>query len=170
MQYLEIYFKMRAWRCILPTKMWWVWKGVESRASRIKIYVTFDRSSIKTHRIAFVSCSRVKACNFSGFVNTSSETFLEKLSPLNELRDYGNWWEKLRPVRKPVTRLLLWPEIFFWPIRSGQFKCLWNWFGKSKCRGARLDVTVNFHHGHFIDPTKGRTIRKVMGGGGGNQK
>ena len=29
----------------------------------------------------------------------------------------------------------------------------WNWFGKSKCPGARLDFTVNFHHGHFIDPT-----------------
>ena len=42
---------------------------------------------------------------------------------------------------------------FFWPIRSGQFKRFWNWFGKSKCPGARLDLTVNFHHGHFIDPT-----------------
>ena len=27
------------------------------------------------------------------------------------------------------------------------------WFGKSKCPGARLDLTVNFHHGHFIDPS-----------------
>ena len=43
-------------------------------------------------------------------------------------------------------------NIFFWPIRSGQFKHFWNWFGKSKCPGARLDITVNFHHGHFIDP------------------
>ena len=25
--------------------------------------------------------------------------------------------------------------------------------GKSKCPGARLDLTVNFHHEHFIDPT-----------------
>ena len=40
-----------------------------------------------------------------------------------------------------------------WPIRSGQFKRFWNWFGKSKCPGARLDLTVNFHHGYFIDPT-----------------
>ena len=47
-----------------------------------------------------------------------------------------------------------WPQKFFlWPIRSGQFKRFWNWFGKSKCPGARLDLTVNFHHGHFIDPT-----------------
>ena len=41
----------------------------------------------------------------------------------------------------------------FWPIRSRQFKHLWNWFAKSKCPGARLDLTVNFHHEHFIDPT-----------------
>ena len=41
----------------------------------IKIYDTLDRSAVKLHRRAFVSCSRVKACNFSGFVNISSETF-----------------------------------------------------------------------------------------------
>ena len=47
-----------------------------------------------------------------------------------------------------------WPEKkFFWPIRSRQFKRLWNWFGKSKCPGARLNLTENFHHEHFIDPT-----------------
>ena len=62
----------------------------ESRASRIKIYDTFDRSAVKIHRRAFFSCSRVKACNFSGFVNNSSETLLKKLSPLNELRNSGN--------------------------------------------------------------------------------
>ena len=68
------------------------YEGVESesRASRIKIYDTFDRSAVKIHRRAFVSFSRFKACNFSGFVNISSETFLEKLSPLNELRNYGD--------------------------------------------------------------------------------
>ena len=38
-------------------------------------------------------------------------------------------------------------------IRSGQFKRFWNWFGKSKCPGARVDLTVNFHHKHFIDLT-----------------
>ena len=56
-----------------------------------------------------------------------------------------------------VTQLLLfadWREkFFFWSIRSGQFKRFWNWFGKNNCPGARLDLTVNFHHGHFIDPT-----------------
>ena len=41
---------------------------------------------------------------------------------------------------------------FFWPMRSGQFKRFWNCFGKSKCPRARLDLIVNFHHGHFIDP------------------
>ena len=62
----------------------------ESRASRIKIYDTFDRSAVKIHRRAFVSCSCVKACNFSGFVNFSSEAFLENLSPLNEPSNYGD--------------------------------------------------------------------------------
>ena len=78
------------------------YKGVESesRASRIKIYDTFDISAVKIHRRAFVSCSRVKACIFSGFVNISSETFLEKLSPLNALRNYGDRPRKLRRVRK----------------------------------------------------------------------
>ena len=68
------------------------YEGVESesRASRIKIYDTFDTSAVKIHRRAFVSCSRVKACVFSGFVNISSETFLGKLSPLDELRNFGD--------------------------------------------------------------------------------
>ena len=43
-----------------------------------------------------------------------------------------------------------WPEKIF----SGQSEAgNWNWFGKSKCPGARLDLIVNFHHEHFIDPT-----------------
>ena len=62
----------------------------ENHASWIKIYYTFDRSAVKIHRKAFVSCSHVKACNFSGFVNISSETVPEKLSPLNELCNYGD--------------------------------------------------------------------------------
>ena len=74
------------------------YEGVESE---IKIYDTFDRSAVKIQRRAFVSCSRVKACNFSGFVNISSETVLDKLSPLNELRNYGDRCGKLhRVVRK----------------------------------------------------------------------
>ena len=55
------------------------------------------------------------------------------------------------------TRLLIfadWPQTYFLrPIRSGQFKRFWNWFSKSKCPGARLDLTVNFLNGHFIDPS-----------------
>ena len=48
----------------------------------------------------------------------------------------------------------------FWPIRSGQFKRFWNWFGESKCPGARLDLTVNFYYEHFIDPTnRSRDLR-----------
>ena len=88
----------------------------------IKIYDAFDRSAVKIHRRAFVSCSRVKAYNFSGFVNISSETFLGKLSPFNELRIYATMaideanyvvQENIR-----VTRLLLfadWPEKIFLP-------------------------------------------------------
>ena len=68
------------------------YEGVESesRASRIKIYDTFDRAAVKIHRRAFVSCSRAKACSFSAFLNISFETFIEKRSPLNELRNYGD--------------------------------------------------------------------------------
>ena len=42
------------------------YEGVESesRASRIKIYDTFDRSAVKIHRKALVSCSRVKLVIF----------------------------------------------------------------------------------------------------------
>ena len=42
------------------------YEGVESesRASRIKIYDTFDRSAVKIHRRALVSCSRVKLVIF----------------------------------------------------------------------------------------------------------
>ena len=55
-----------------------------------KFTIPFDRSAVKIHRRAFVSCSHVKACNFSGFVNISSETVPEKLSTLNELGNYGD--------------------------------------------------------------------------------
>ena len=56
----------------------------------------------------FISCSRVKACNFSGFVNISSETFLEELSPFNELRNYGDRiGSDIRPVGL-VRNLGLW--------------------------------------------------------------
>ena len=134
----------------------------ESHASRIvsaiKIYDTLERSALKIHRRVFVSCSRAKGCNFCGLLTFCSETFLEKLSPLNALRNYGDRWGKLRRVRKheshPAASLRwLARKIFFWPIRSRQFKRFWNWFSKSKCPGARLDLTVNFHHEHFIDPT-----------------
>ena len=48
------------------------YEGVESES-----YDTFGRSTVKIRRRAFVSCSRVKACNFSVFVNISSETFAD---------------------------------------------------------------------------------------------
>ena len=70
--------------------------------SAIRIYDTFERSVLKINRRVFVSCSRAKACNFSGLLTfcSRSETFLEKLSPLNALRNYGDRCGKLRPVRK----------------------------------------------------------------------
>ena len=48
---------------------------------------------------------------------------------------------------------LIGQKFFFWRIRSGQFKRFWDWFSKSKCPGAHIDLTVNFHHRHFINPT-----------------
>ena len=78
--------------------------GSESHTSRIasaiKIYDTFESSALKIHRRVFVSCSRAKACNFSGLLTFCSETFLEKLSSLNALRNYGDRWWKLPRVRK----------------------------------------------------------------------
>ena len=73
----------------------------ESHVSRIvsaiKIYDTFERSALKIDRRVFVSCSRGKACNFSGLLTFCSETFLEKLSPLKALRNYGD------PMRKTTS-------------------------------------------------------------------
>ena len=71
-------------------------KGVESEShvscivSAIKIYDTFERSALKIPRRVFVSCSRGKACNFSELLTFCSEAFLEKLSPLKALRNYGD--------------------------------------------------------------------------------
>ena len=70
--------------------------------------------------------------------------FLEKLSTLNELRNYGDRWGKLRCVRKHQSHPAAPPR--------GQFKRFRNWFGKSKCPEAPLDLTVNFQYRHVIDP------------------
>ena len=102
-----------------------------TRAFFVLFFVHPRRPRVKIHGRAFVSCSRVKACNFSGFVNISSETFLEKLSPLNELRNYGDRWGKLRRVRKHQSHPAA-PDGQKKIFRSGQFKRFWNWFGKSK--------------------------------------
>ena len=39
-------------------------------------------------------------------------------------------------------------------LRSRQFKRFWNWFGRSKCPRAVLDLLVNFHHELSIFPTR----------------
>ena len=129
----------------------------ESHASRIvsaiKIYDTFQRSALKIHRRVFVSCSRAKTCNFSGLLAFCSETFpVERATQL---------WRSMRKTTScKETRespscfsSLIGQKSFFWPIRSRQSKRFWNWFGKRKCPGASLDLTVNFHHEHCIVPT-----------------
>ena len=94
----------------------------------------------------------------SAFVNIFSETSLEKLSQLNGLLNNGNRGRNLRHVRKHLSHPavpLRWlaRKCFFWPVRSTQFISFWNWFGKSKCPGAHLNLTINFHHKHSIIPT-----------------
>ena len=52
-----------------------------------------------------------------------------------------------------ATRLLLfadWPELFFLANQKQAVQMLLDWFSKSKCPGAPLDVIVNFHHRHSI--------------------
>ena len=48
-----------------------VWKvKVINHVSTIKIYDTFDRSTVKIHRrLLFLVAVLVKACNFTGFLN-----------------------------------------------------------------------------------------------------
>ena len=103
----------------------------------------------KIHWRVFVSCRRAKACNFSRLLTFCSETFpVECATQL---------WRSMRETTSckktqdsPGCFSLL---IFFWPIRSRQFKHFRNWSCKSKCPGAHLDLTVNFHHEHSIVPT-----------------
>ena len=86
------------------------------RVLAIKIYNTFDRSTVKIHGRSFVSCSRAKTCNFSGFANIH---FVLKLSS----RKFPRWTRyatvainkenKVVCENTRVTQLLLyadWPE------------------------------------------------------------
>ena len=85
-----------------------------------------------------------------------SETFLEKLSPLNALRNNLQWRSirktkscKKTPESPDCSSSLTGQE----KIRSRQFKRFWNWFGKSKCPGSLLKLIVNFDLEHSIVPT-----------------
>ena len=60
------------------------------KMQKVKVAHHGSKYTVPSTDPPFVSCSRVKAGNFSGFINISSETVLEKLSPLNKLRNYGN--------------------------------------------------------------------------------
>ena len=117
----------------------WANQGVESEShasrivSAIKIYDTLERSVLKIHRKAFASCSRAKGCDFCGLLTFCSETFLEKLSPLNALRNYGDRWGKLRRVRKHESHRQLQNRLDFkttWQRNDG----LWGREQKRKCR------------------------------------
>ena len=124
----------------------------ESRASRIvsaiKIYDTLERSALKIHRTAFVSCSRAKGCNFCALLTCCSETFLvERATQLWRSMRKTTSCKRTRESPGSFSSLIGQKK-----IRSRQFKRFWNWFGKSKCLGARLDLTVNFQHEPFIDP------------------
>ena len=100
--------------------------------------------------------------------------FLEKLSPLNALRNYGDRWGKLRRVRKHESHLAASLRWFSGQSEAGNLNA--SGTGESKYPGARLDLTVNFHHEHSIVPTNfpwvsedgvlcywGRNVRAIKG-------
>ena len=105
-----------------------------------------ERSALKIHQRVFVSCSRAKG-NFCGLLTFCSENFCEKLSWLWSMRNNASC-RKTRESPRCFSSLIGQKK-----IRSRQFKRFRNWFGKSKCQGASLGLTVNFHHKHLIDPT-----------------
>ena len=75
------------------------------RVLAIKIYDTFDRSAVKIHLGVFVSCSRAKACNFSGFVNIFFWNWVglsSRLAAPGSPRMHKQW---LHPIRNsPLER------------------------------------------------------------------
>ena len=60
------------------------------KMQKVKVAHRKSKYTIPLTDPPFVSCSRVKAGNFSGFINISSETVFEKLSLLNKLHNYGD--------------------------------------------------------------------------------
>ena len=101
----------------------------------------------KIHWRVFVSCSRAKGCNFSRLLTLCSKTFpVEHATQL---------WRSMRKTMlcKKTQESPGCFSLLIGPIRSRQFKRFWNWSSKSKCQGAHLDLTVNFHHKHSIVPT-----------------
>ena len=86
-------------------------------------------------------------------ISSTSLNFSLKISsqifPLKGPRNCSDWRGKQLRVRRHQSRPagpLRWlgRKIFFCPIKSGDFKRFWNWFGKSNCPGVRLVLTVNF--------------------------
>ena len=45
-------------------------------------------------------------------------------------------------------------KLFFWPIGSREFKCLWNWFGKSKSPGGSSRSYSKISPGTFCPSIK----------------
>ena len=81
--------------------------------------------------------------------STSLIFFLKLLSrifPLKVPRNCSDRWGKQLRVRRHQSRStgpLRWlaKKIFFSPIKIGEFKCFWNWFGKSNCSYNKLSPT-----------------------------
>ena len=135
-----------------------VWKvKVMHGVSAIKIYHTFDRSTLKIHRRLLFLVAVLKLAIFPASQTWyfCCEAFLNKLSPLSAVPNYGDWWGKLHHVTKhqrhPAVPLRwLARKIFSCPVRGRQFKCLWNWHGSVRvsAQGSSGSYIVNFHHKH----------------------
>ena len=133
------------------------WKSCMMYHISNKIYDTLERSALKVHQRVFVSCSRATGCNFCRVLTFCSENFwetflVERATQLWRLMRKTNSCKKTRESPDRFSSLIG-QKKYFWPIRSRQFKHFWNWFNEINCPGARLDLTVNFHHEHFIDLT-----------------
>ena len=103
-----------------------------------------------------ILCSHKRSC-WQIFANEQFETTSNKhrkvfvdarmiqLKPL-DIQNLSTAWKF--PLHGPIRlrRLQSWENASLPTIN-------WRSVVESKCPGARLDLTVNFHHGHFIDPT-----------------
>ena len=110
-------------------------------------------------------CGKWKSCMMY-HISNKNLLYLGKICPnilfWKFLRNFPGWTryatmaiESCKKTRELPDRFssLIGQKKYFWSIRSRQFKRFWKWLNKIKCPRARLDLTVNSHHEHFIDPT-----------------